>query len=431
MHKVLIITYYWPPSGGSSVLRWLKFAKYMREFEWEPIIYTPENPESQETDHSLLKDVPDGIEIIKTKIREPYNIYKWLTGRKKSDQLGVALMDEKKGSRFINHVSLWIRSNFFIPDPRIFWVKTSIRFLIQYLSTRPVDMIVTTGPPHSMHLIGLGIKKRTGIKWVADFRDPWTNIDFYDKLMLTKRADRKHKRLEKQVLSSADHVITVSPTMTEEFQTFGFQNVSTITNGFDVLTETLQHEYEPKFSLIHLGSMPPSRNPENLWKVFSEITSKNQRFAESLEIILAGKTDYKVKETIRKHNLEKYVRFQPHIPYNEAMALIQRSQVLLLFINNSDNAKSILTNKFFEYLSVQRPILAIGPPDGDAAKILSETNAGKIFDFQELETLKQYVLSLFYLYSQNKLHILGKGIEKYHRKNLTYNLIQLLNKIIS
>lgn len=431
MPKALIVTYYWPPSGGTAVLRWLSFVKYMRDFGWEPVVYTPDNPESQETDTSLIDGIPETLTIIKSRIREPYVFYKWMTGRKKSEKLGLAFMSETKNQGFMSKIALWIRSNVFIPDPRILWVRPSVRFLIQYLRQHPTDIIITSGPPHSMHLIGLYLKRKLGIKWVADFRDPWTNIDFYEKLLLTKYADRKHKRLEKEVLASANHVITVSPTMTAEFENADVGNVSTITNGFDLMPETTNDKQHKKLIFVHLGSMPTSRNPENLWKIISEIITENQKFADSFEIILAGKTDYKVQEAVKKYQLEKYVNFQPYIPYQEAINLIQQAHVLLLFINNSKNAKGILTNKFFEYLSVKRPILAIGPLDGDASKILSETDAGRIFDFQDRNALKQYLLYLFDLYSQNKLQVPGKNIEKYHRRNLTGELVRLLNALIS
>ncbi|MBN2482347.1 MAG: glycosyltransferase [Bacteroidales bacterium] len=428
---MLIITYYWPPYGGSAVLRWLKFTKYLREFNWEPVIYTPLNPEPQVIDTSLLNDIPENLTVIKSKIWEPYTIYKWLTGRKKSEKLGVALMSENKTRSVISWISLWIRSNFFIPDPRISWVGPSVRLLKNYLHNNLVDVIITTGPPHSMHLIGLKLKELTNAKWLADFRDPWTNIDFYKELLLTKWSDRKHKQLEKNVLTHADHIITVSPSMTTEFQTMGIHNISTITNGFDTLPHRNSSRMERGFTMMHLGSMPASRNPVNLWKVLSELIKENHLFADKLEVILSDKTDIKIVETIRHFDLDKHIKLHPYTPHEEAMQKIRDAHVLLLFVNNSPNARGILTNKLFEYLSAKRPILAIGPEDGDVAMILSETHAGRIFDFKEHKALKQHLLSLFDLYSHNRLQISSKGIEKYHRKDLTGDLVRLLNRMIS
>lgn len=430
MRRVLIITYYWPPSGGSAVLRWLKFSKYLRDFGWEPVIFTPENPEPQEIDESLLQDIPENMEILKTRIIEPYSIYKWLTGKKQSDRLGVALMNDSPKKNFLSTLSLWIRSNFFIPDPRMLWIRPSVRNLLNYLKENPVDLVISTGPPHSMHLIARKLKKKTGVKWVADFRDPWTNIDFYKELLLSKWADQRHRKLEQKVLTEADQIITVSPGMTKEFLSYGAKNVITITNGFDrIPAKSISQPAE--FSILHLGSMPRSRNPENLWKVLSELVAKNSSFASSLKIDLIGKTDIAVRASISSYHLDPYVRSESFIPNEQAVQRLTQSAVLLLCINNTANSEGILTNKFFEYLSANRSILAIGPVNGDASFILQETGAGKIFDYNDFDGLKNQVISLFELYSQNKLVPENSGIEKYSRKVLTGTLSNVLNNLIS
>jgi hypothetical protein len=428
--RALIITYYWPPSGGSAVLRWVKFTKYLGDFGWEPVIYTPENPESQETDHSLLNDVPDKLEIIKTKITEPYGIYKRLTGRKQTDKLGVAMMSDKKKAGLMSRISLWIRSNLFIPDPRMLWIRPSVRYLRKYVHEHPVDVIITSGPPHSMHLIGFHLHRKTGIKWVADFRDPWTNIDFYHELKLTGIADRYHRKLERKVLHSADLVLTVSPTMTKEFVQMGAKNVVTLTNGFDAEPMPESVPDANKFILLHLGSLPSSRNPESLWAAISELVSTNPSFASRLRINLTGKIDVRVSESIRKKNLEPFTVFKDFVPYNETPGLLSDASVLLLVINNTPNARGILTNKFFEYLSSRRSILAIGPTDGDAAFILNEAGAGEIFDYDDVPGIKLQLLRLFDLYSRQQLGIRPGHIEKFSRKNLTLELTRLLNNII-
>jgi glycosyltransferase involved in cell wall biosynthesis len=430
LHKVLIITYYWPPNGGSSVLRWLKFTKYLREFGWEPVIYTPSNPELLETDDSLLKDIPTGLEIITSKIHEPYTIYKWLTGRKKQDRLGLALMSEKKPG-IAGKIMLWIRSNFFIPDPRRLWVRPSVKLLTKYLIDHPVDVVVSTGPPHSMHLIGMALKQKLNIPWVADFRDPWTNIDFYKELLLTSLADRCHKKLEKQVLQNADRVITVSPGMTKEFSEKGTGQVITITNGYDEEPLINVMSENKRFTLLHLGSMPGSRNPENLWKVLSELIRQNNAFASMLQIRLIGKTDFTVKRSISKYGLHDYVLFEEYVPHDRTAGILATSSLLLLCINNSPNAGSILTNKFFEYLSANRPILAFGPDDGDASVILAETGAGKIFGYNNTEGLKSHLLALFHLYSHHEQKAESLNIDKYSRRNLTRELSTVLNNLIA
>lgn len=429
MNRVLIITYYWPPSGGSAVLRWLKFCKYLRNFGWEPVIYTPENPEPQEIDESLLQDIPENMEILKTRITEPYSIYKWITGKKQSERLGVSLMSDSGKKSFLGTLSLWIRSNIFIPDPRMLWIRPSVRNLTQYLKENPVDIIISTGPPHSMHLIAMKLKNKLGIKWIADFRDPWTNIDFYQDLLLTRYADLCHKRLERSVLATADRVVTVSPGMTEEFRQMGFLNVSTITNGFDEIAEQQQTPPLNRFSITHLGSLPRSRNPFSLWKVLSDLVAENPDFCNQLEIQLIGKTDQTIIESLNLHKLDKFVTRIPFVPHYETSKILNSSSVLLLCINNTPNANGILTNKFFEYLSARRPIIGIGPVNGDASYILHQTGAGRIFDYNDVADLKKYILHLFDVYTQKKLVILSNGITQFSRKNLTEQLSRLLNDL--
>lgn len=337
----------------------------------------------------------------------------------------------QKKNGWVSRFSLWIRSNLFIPDPRIFWIKPSIRYIGNYLKLHPVDVIITTGPPHSMHLIGMGVKKRTGTKWVADFRDPWTHIDFYRDLDLTGLADRYHKRLEKNVLLTADHIITVSPGMTRDFRSMGVQKITTITNGYDNKPLHKAVSRGIKFTLLHLGSIPRSRNPVILWETISYLVKDNPEFASKLEIRLIGKADITVMDSLMNCGLQKYVNVQSYVPHAQTTDILANASVLLLFINDTPYSDGILTNKFFEYLSVHRPILAIGPVRGDASAILSETGAGKIFEYNDSIALKEHVLTLFELYSQQTLHVENKNIEKYSRRNLTQELTELLTRVIS
>ncbi|MBQ3521911.1 MAG: glycosyl transferase family 1, partial [Bacteroidales bacterium] len=203
MKKVLIITYYWPPSGGSGVQRWLKFAKYLPQYGWEPVVYTPENPEANSIDEALLKDVGPQTTVIKRKIVEPYGFYKALSGKKGSQIKANLVSSSNNKKSFVQRLSLFIRGNLFIPDPRILWVAPSVRFLKKYLKENPVDAIVSTGPPHSMHLIAKKLSKSTDIPWLADFRDPWTGIFYFKHLGLSKFAYRRHRKLEQSVLNNA------------------------------------------------------------------------------------------------------------------------------------------------------------------------------------------------------------------------------------
>ena len=434
MKKVLIITYYWPPSGGAGVQRWLKFVKYLQEFGWEPIVYTAENGEIPEIDDSLYKDIPKSVTVLKTPIWEPYKAYKALVGQKKNEKINAAFLNESKKKSPLNGLAIWIRGNFFIPDARKFWIKPSVKYLTHYLSENKVDAIISSGPPHSMHLIAKELKKKfPGIKWVADFRDPWTNIDFYGDLKLSGWADRKHKRLEKEVLSESDCVISIGRSLNDELmQIIGAQGedpkFKVVTNGYDeddlVKTEIIK---DKKFSIAHIGTLVKSRNPEGLWKVLKELIHENEAFKKELEIKLVGKLDISVKESIEKHGLSSYIRKIDYLPHDKVIEEQQRSKVNLLLVNQTQNAKGILTGKFFEYLSAGAPILAIGPIDGDLAIILNETKAGHISDFNDLNSLKKNILNLF----QNQNITRNEtAIKNYSRKNLTKKLSDILNELI-
>ena len=426
MKKVLIITYYWPPSGGAGVQRWLKFVKYLREFGWEPIIYTPENAEMPSLDNSLIKDVPEGVEVLKTPIWEPYDAYKKLVGQKKEEKINAGFLSENKKPKRTEKLAVWIRGNFFIPDARKFWIKPSVEYLKNYLKDNPVDVIISTGPPHSMHLIAKEIKRSLEIKWVADFRDPWTNIDFYKDLMLSSTADKKHKRLEKEVLQEADVVLSVGATLGKELTELGATRSEVITNGYDLEENVESVPLDEKFSIAHIGTMTKSRNPIVLWNVLSSLVNQNEKFKERLEIKLVGKVDISVMDSIEKHGLSNYVRKIDYLPHDEVILEQRKSHLLLLVVNNTPNAKGILTGKFFEYMSSGRPTLCIGPKDGDVAEIIKETQVGEVFENSENEKLGSYILESFAGEIENDSN---PSIEKYSRRELTKNLASILDSL--
>ena len=430
MKKVLIISYYWPPSGGAGVQRWLKFVKYLRDFGWEPVVFCPENPEYPETDHSLVKDIPDGTEVLKFPIWEPYQLYKKFLGRKKEDKISAAFLSESQKNKTLENVSVWIRGNFFIPDARMFWIRPSVRFLENHLKANPVRAIVSTGPPHSTHLIAQDLAARLSLPWLADFRDPWTNIDFYTDLKLTSWADKRHRRLELKVIRNADAVSVISNSMAESFAQIFDRRYEVITNGYD--TDDLCHpapEPDKKFSISHIGTLVSTRNPVTLWEALQCLLGVIPGLADDLEIKLVGKVDFTVTASLERFGLSRFVRKISYLPHDEVVRCQQQSQVLLLIINNTPNAKMILTGKFFEYLAANRPILCLGPEGGDAALILEETQAGTLAGFGDVEKMKSEILGLYEKYKSGTLAARSRQTEKYSRKELTRKLAIVLDKI--
>jgi glycosyltransferase involved in cell wall biosynthesis len=430
MKRVLIISYYWPPSGGAGVQRWLKFTKYLRDFGWEPVIYTPENPEYPEADESLLKDIPIGIEVIKKPIWEPYDTYKRFVGQKKEEKIQAGFLSEKKKNPVIENLSVWIRGNFFIPDARKFWIRPSIRFLLKYLKAYPVDVIVSTGPPHSMHLIAFELKKKLNIPWLADFRDPWTQIDFYQKLRLTKQADKKHHRLEREVLSGADRVTIVSWNCALGLNRLFPRHYDVITNGFDPDDFNLPAQVVTKtFELTHIGSLNKDRNPELLWEILAEICNEKAEFRTDLRLRFIGKCDVSLFQCLEKYHLTSLTEKIEYMPHELVLKELTRSQVLLLLLNNAPNVMGILTGKLFEYLATRRPIFCIGPTNGDSSRIIREAQAGITCDFYDKPSIKNAVLEFYGRYKQGSLQNQRGDIDIFSRKYLTGKISSILNEL--
>ena len=424
MKKVLIITYYWPPAGGPGVQRWLKFVKYLRDFGVEPVVYIPENPNYPLIDESFETEVPDDIEIIRRPIFEPYKFASYLS-QKDTKTISSGIIKQKEKQSFMQKLMLYIRGNFFIPDARKFWIKPSVKFLKSYLEKTNIDTIITTGPPHSLHLIGLGLKKELQLKWIADFRDPWTQIGYQKELKLSNNSAAKHQKLEKEVLNSADQIITTSFTTKKEFASKTTKPIEVITNGFDSELNT-DSKLDKTFSISHIGSLLSGRNPKLLWKVLAEISEENKDFRSDLELKLYGAVSDEVEHSIKNAGLEDNLIMGGYIGHAEAIAVQKASQLLLLIEINSEETKGIIAGKLFEYLAAKRPILAIGPPEWDVTRIVENTASGKSFQYHEQDALKEYILSSYQKFRENKLLSKSKNIEDYHRKNLTKKLAELI-----
>ena len=424
MKKVLIITYYWPPAGGPGVQRWLKFVKYLPDFNIEPIVYIPENPTYPILDFGLKSEIPECCTILKLKILEPYN-WASIFSRQNIKGISSGIIPNQKKQTLIQKVLLWIRGNVFIPDARVLWVNPSVKYLSKYIKDNHIDTIITTGPPHSLHLIGLKLKVETEIKWIADFRDPWTTIGYQKALKLSNYAQKKHKKLEFQVLNTADTIVVTSPTTKVEFQNITNKPIEVITNGYD-LENTESVILDQKFSLAHIGSFLSDRNPIILWEILHELILEIPEFKNHLQLKLIGKVSEEVLDAISKFKLDKYVLNLGYLSHQKAMEHQRKSQVLLLIEIDSPATKSIIPGKLFEYIISKRPILGIGPKDADFAKIVQETNTGFFFNYTEKERLKLQISDFYNLYLDQNLAVFPVNLEQYSRRNLTKKLADIL-----
>ena len=423
--KILIITYYWPPAGGPGVQRWLKFAKYLPEFGWEPIIYTPENPSYPLLDESLLKDVPKNIKVVKTNIWEPYQIAEKLSKNNKKFKGGQ--FDVGQNQSWKSKLSIWIRGNFFIPDARVFWVKPSIQFLTKYIQEHQIETIVTTGPPHSMHLIGLGLKEKfNNLQWIADFRDPWTEISYYKHLKLTKSSDKKHRTLEKSVFKNADITLATSYTDAENFKKAG-ANAVCITNGFDESEiENSKPSSHSNFVMSYVGVLEQLRNPEILWEALSEMKLEDDNFRKDFRLKFVGRIDEQILNRLEQLQLQETIINKGYLKHDEALQEMQTSDILLMTNFPNDSSKGIIPGKIFEYLATGKKILSFGPEGADVSEILKQTKAGKHFGYSEKKELKDYLQQIYQDWKNGNLKTETENINDFSRKNLTQKLVEIL-----
>ncbi|OYU83927.1 MAG: glycosyl transferase family 1 [Flavobacterium sp. BFFFF2] len=423
--KVLIISYYWPPAGGPGVQRWLKFVKYLPEFDIEPIVYIPENPTYPIIDQALLNEVSPGITLLKYPIVEPYG-FATLFSAKKTKKISSGLLPVAKKQTFLERCMLWVRGNIFIPDARFLWVDPSVKFLTSYLQNNPVDLVVTTGPPHSLHLIGLKLKQQTACTWLADFRDPWTTIGYYKALKLSGYADRKHRALEKKVLQTADQILVTSPTTAAEFSAITQRPIQVITNGYDT-EQVPKTTKDACFSLAHIGSLLLDRNPLVLWRALRSLTQENESFSAAFKLKLIGAVSPEVLQTIHEMELSEYLEMPGYIPHNEALVQQRSSQVLLLIEIDHTETRCILPGKLFEYMVSGCPILAFGPEQSDMEPIIRSTNTGQFYPYSaQEETIKTQILHWFNEFQLGTLQSNGVGLQHYHRKALTAELSKLI-----
>ena len=423
MKKVLIISYYWPPNSGSGVQRWLKFSKFLKKNNWDPIIVTPKNPYSELFDEKLSEEI-ENINVLKFPIWEPYSLKDKIFGKSKKPQNSGLVSKDKSLKDFCLN---WIRGNFFVPDPKKYWVKPTTDHLIKYIEENKINHIISTGPPHSMHLIGLGVKKRFNhIKWIADFRDPWSKLDLLDDFYLTKRTRFKHIQLEKQVLENSDLVLTVSEKWATDFKNLGSSNVKIIKNGYDkqdFIDFTISKS--EKFVIGHYGILNHLRNPIELWKSLNELCKSETEFNNRLEIHLSGNIDPKVIDSINSYeHLKDKLQLLGFLNHKDVIKAYSKTSLLLLLLFNSESGKGNYPGKLFEYLATKLPILAFGPENSDVQNLL-KNNYGSYFSYDDSKNIKDEILLIF-----NK-QIKYKHIEddRFTREKLTLDLVDILDKL--
>jgi len=431
MKNVLFITYYFPPSGGSGVQRGLKFVKYLKQFGWIPTVLTvdPEFASFPELDNQLLDDVPKSIRVHRTKSWDPYSAYASWTGKKKSDAVGVGFLGSEHAS-WKEKFARWIRANIFIPDARRGWIRHAVKGAKDLSNDVQFDAVVSTGPPHSVHLISEHVSEILNIPWVADIRDAWPDVAYADMLPTSPLVRKRDIKIRNRVLKSAAARVAVTEDLARKMSAGSATTFSVIRNGFD---PDDMSGIEPiglsGFTLVHTGSMAPARNPLPLWSILSEEDSR--RRWPDLKLILVGNVDSTIRKAADEAGLDDIVEYVSYLPHAEALRYTVSADLLLLPINRVSDAAGIVTGKIYEYLASSRPVLGFGDPEGEAAEILSESDSGKMFDYDDVEGIRSEIDEHYQAWRTGSPRVGASpsAMARYSRREQTGQLAELLNEV--
>jgi glycosyltransferase involved in cell wall biosynthesis len=426
MKKVLILTYYWPPSGGPGVQRWLKFVKYLPDSGYEPIVITvdPAKATYPVTDQSLLKEVPDNLQVIYTTTREPYSLYKKLFGRKQVPYSGFT---NESSDGWLSKISRFLRGNLFVPDARKGWNYFAVKKAGELIKKYNIQFLITTSPPHSTQLAGLKLKQLfPELTWIADLRDPWTDIFYYNKMLHLHHIKKKDLRYEKTVLQNADIIITVSEFLRKIFlKKTGVEHhekIHVVTNGFDHddFTRPKASREDKIFKLTYVGTISDEYDLSGFIKAIEKVKAE---IKEELKIVFTGNICRRWKKPL----IEKFsdiIQFKGHIGHQEAITEMQRADMLLLVVPDITQNEGIITGKIFEYLAASRPVLGIGPKSGDAAIVLNKTRTGQMFSYHDHEAMYRFIMQ--FALKQKEWLPDQDQINKFSRKVQTEKLVQLM-----
>ncbi len=393
--KVLIITYYWPPSGGSGVQRWMYFAKYLNEFGVLPTVITVDEKYASypSKDFSFNDQVVD-IRVYKTKTLEPLRFYSFLKSGKTEKVVPQGNVGgEKKG--LLDKAATYIRANFFIPDARVGWNRYAYKQAKELIAKEHFDLIITTGPPHSTHLVGLKLKQELNIKWMADFRDPWTEVYYNNIFKRTKKNEEKDKSLEYMVIKNADHILTIGPSMKEliESKISNKKNkVSYIYNGFDEkLFESINKIKYPEFTIAHIGLWSKNQAHKEIISALSNILNENQSLI--IRFVLVGTIDNEIIELL-SHIPRLIIDYKGKVTHKKAIQEMMNADLLLNCLAIIEHSKIIISGKLMEYLATSNPIIIIGNKNGDAAHLIKEINNAYVVEPNNMEELTKLILSI-------------------------------------
>ena len=430
MKKVLIISYYWPPAGGPGSQRAVKFAKYLPEFGWEPVVLTVRKGEFPYIDLTLSNDIPSSLKIFKTNSVEPFTLFKTFTGRKKRDLIPIGLLTSKKGG-IRDRIAYWIRTNLFVPDARIGWIPLTYKFGLDIIKKERIDIIFTTSPPHSLQLSGYLLKRKTGLPWVTDLRDPWVDIRYYEHLNRFFMAEKLDTYFENKVLSSTNYLISINSRIIDHYlNKRNLKDYKAIPNGFDqIYFDKYAYKRDNLFKILHVGNWGNDQNSPELFAALKNIGILKKDFLNHLKVTNYGKVSADVMKSVRLYNLEKNFSSKDYIPYENMVREIVNSDLLLIIIARAEKNEMFISAKIFDYLGAKRPIFALAPLNGELAKLIKDHQAGFVIDYKNEELIESKIKKIYEYWLDNKdLNLKYVGIKKYERKILAKQLSSVLDK---
>jgi len=430
MHKVLIVTYYWPPAGGPGVQRVLSFARYLPEFGWEPVILTVENGDYPSEDYSLISQIPDNLKVYKIPAREPFNLYRRLTGKKTGEKIPSHILGSHHKQSLMERLSRFIRLNLFIPDARIGWIPNCVKTGLQIIEKEKPNLIFSSSPPHSLQLAARKISRKSNVKWVADFRDPWSDFFHYQEKGRLCPAQYLDLFFEKSVLKSVDAAVSVSPAVIKLFNEKSPDlKTSVIFNGFNHKDfENVPAFRDPRFTIFYAGNMRKSQNPDTFLNALQSMIEKGK---DNINLRIAGTVHPDIQQAMDKRNLKDNCTFLGYLEHREVIREMINADLLLLLIPDTPKNEGIITGKLFEYIASGNPVLGFGPEQGDAAHILKETGMGSMIDYQKDP---EHILEQYYaVYDENRKrshNVFSEAVLKYSRESAALKLAEYLEKLL-
>ncbi len=415
MKKVLLVTYYWPPAGGPGVQRMVRFARLLPEFGWEPVILTVKNGDYPARDEELIRELPADIKVYRTSAIEPYGLFRFLSGKGKSEKIPTYVLNRGKKEGFVQKTARFLRANLFVPDARIGWIPFLLRSGRKIIRQEKPDLILSSSPPHSLQLALRSLVEKSGLPWVCDMRDPWSDAFWEKELRRLSLTDRLNRRLERKVLSCVSCVTTVSAGLGETFVKKGAPAYEVIHNGYEDIGGTPVPS--EKFRIYYFGHLAKSQNPAPFLTLLNSLDSRQKN---QIQLTFIGSVFGEYRE--RFQSLEEiHCDFLDYMPKASMLELARDASLFLKIQAESGYADKSVGTKIYDYLSLRAPIMVIGGSGGVLQDMMTDTGRGRVFDIEDQTGMKSYLLHQL----QNRTLPAPTKAESENKYHVRYNVRKL------